>query len=82
MTTQEPKLLRRLITADGIKGPIEEVTEPRPSEYRAVKPGISNRYSAYPEFDAAGAEVPLPTARRYSVRRQVPCVLLEMEEEV
>lgn len=72
---REPKILRRLKTADGIVGPIEEIPEVRWKEERAVKTKVSMFYSG--ELHDA----PPFTSRTYRVVKEVPCLLIEMEEQ-
>ena len=77
---QEPIILRRLKTRDGIVSPIEEIREFRYDEIRAFsRPQFSAMVA---EGDVALGPFPAePNRRHYRVRKQVPAILLEMEEE-
>lgn len=65
-------ILRRLKTKDGIISAIQELPEYKMSEERLVR----KKLSAFlvQEYDTW-------KTRRYTIKRQTSCILLEMEEE-
>lgn len=75
MTT---KYLRQLITKDGIRGPLEEITTMTPEVKREIKSGP---YATYHEAMDAFDGYPAVNCRTYKYRRQVQCVVYEYEEE-
>lgn len=77
-TNDKPVILRRLKTKDGIVSPIEEIREYRYRENRAVhEPMKIASWEATAILEADNG----PEVRRYTMRRQTPAILIEMEEE-
>lgn len=72
---EKVKYLRRLKTRDGVVGPIEETPQPQYREMRA----LGAKLHATVEVETLGAS--MYEARRYVARREVPAILIEMEEE-
>lgn len=73
----EPIFLRRLKTRDGVLGPIEQINDPRPQYMRALSSKLAGM-----RCEELVVMPALPEShRRYTLRKQVQAILLEMEEE-
>ena len=77
--SDEPIILRRLKTRDGIVSAIEELPEYRRDEWRALYTRI-HAYAVKDEDTGVPVDMAI-NCRRYKLRKQRTAILLEMEEE-